>query len=230
MIKLLRTHPRHLAGMDSTPSKSPHFPIHGPHEAPRFGRLLQEALDTEGGLLDPDKKATPRPHDSACRHFSSNEIHRSHRISTTDPAETDPPSKTGSVSPPSPRSSDYEPLIEEASRDFGVAKDLIRAVIRAESNFDPRAKSRSGAIGLMQLLPSTGRELGISNLYDPRDNIMGGTRYLAMLLGRYQGNLELALAAYNWGLGNVDKSPDRLPRETETYIQKVLKYRGILTA
>ena len=121
-------------------------------------------------------------------------------------------------------------MIEEASQNFGVEKALIRAVIKAESDFNPRAKSRSGAVGLMQLLPSTARELGVRDLYDPRDNIAGGTRYLAMLLDRYDGNLKSALAAYNWGPGNIEKTPDQLPRETEQYIQRVLRYLETLTA
>ncbi len=91
----------------------------------------------------------------------------------------------------------FEPFIEEASRAFEVRKDLIRAVIKAESDFNPAAKSRAGAVGLMQLLPSTARELGVRDLYDPRENILGGTRYLAMLLNRYEEDLELALSAYN---------------------------------
>jgi len=129
-----------------------------------------------------------------------------------------------------PDAETFEPFVEEASRAFEVRKDLIRAVIKAESDFNPAAKSRAGAVGLMQLLPSTAREMGVRDLYDPKENIFGGTRYLAMLLNRYEGNLELALSAYNWGPSNLEKGSGRLPRETEHYVQRVLGYLEALTA
>jgi soluble lytic murein transglycosylase-like protein len=122
------------------------------------------------------------------------------------------------------RRDDFDPLIKEASQKFGVRENLIRAVIKAESDFDPEAESSSGAVGLMQLLPSTAREVGVNDLYDPSENITGGTRYLSGLIDRYSGNLEMALAAYNWGLGNLARSPNRLPQETQDYVQRVLNY------
>jgi soluble lytic murein transglycosylase-like protein len=123
----------------------------------------------------------------------------------------------------------FENIIQEASQTFDVKRDLIRAVIRAESDFNPMAESRAGAVGLMQLLPSTARDMGVTNLYDPRENILGGTQYLGMLLERYEGNMEQALAAYNWGPGNLERAPDRLPQETRAYIQRVLSYLETLT-
>ena len=112
-------------------------------------------------------------------------------------------------------------FIEKAARKYEVDPDLIRSVIKTESNFDPRATSPKGAMGLMQLMPETARDLGVKNAYDPQENIMGGTHYLKSLLERYDGKVDLALAAYNWGMGNVEKKPDRLPAETISYIDRV---------
>ncbi len=117
-------------------------------------------------------------------------------------------------------------VIEHASKVYDVDPELIRSVIRAESNFDANATSSKGAIGLMQLMPETAEELGVKNSYNPVENIMAGTRYLKSLLNRYDDNVELTLAAYNWGMGNVERHPDRLPEETRTYIARVNGYLG----
>lgn len=118
-------------------------------------------------------------------------------------------------------STGLDPIIQKASRQYGVDAALIRAVIKAESNFNPRAVSHAGAQGLMQLMPATARGLGVSNSFDPEQNVMGGTKFLKGLLDRYNGDLDAALAAYNWGPGNVDRRPDRLPRETRDYLSRV---------
>lgn len=114
-----------------------------------------------------------------------------------------------------------EPIIAKASRRYGVETGLIKAVIKAESNFNPTAVSSAGARGLMQLMPGTARSLGVNDSFDPEQNVMAGTRFLRDLLDRYNGNVDSALAAYNWGPGNVDRRPDRLPRETQNYLVRV---------
>ena len=119
------------------------------------------------------------------------------------------------------RDQGYDDMIEQASQKHGVEPALIKAVIAAESGGNPNALSPAGAQGMMQLMPRTAAELGVINPFDPVENIMAGTRYLRQLLDRYLGNTRLALAAYNWGMGNLEKRPDAMPKETKNYIIKV---------
>lgn len=118
-------------------------------------------------------------------------------------------------------------IINRASRAHDLDPALVKAVIRAESDFDPKAVSHVGASGLMQLMPGTARDLGVSDPFDPEQNVMGGTRYLRQMLDRYDGDLDSALAAYNWGPGNFDRNNrnlTRLPEETRTYIARIRRF------
>lgn len=112
-------------------------------------------------------------------------------------------------------------LIGRASRRYGVDAGLIKAVVHAESNFKPTAVSPAGAQGLMQLMPSTAAGLGVTEPFDPEQNVMAGTRFLKDLLNRYGGDLDKTLAAYNWGPGNLSRGNGHLPRETRDYLVKV---------
>jgi len=117
---------------------------------------------------------------------------------------------------------EYAALIHDAAAKYALDPDLIRSVVAVESDFRADAVSPVGAQGLMQLMPETARELGVSDSFDPQQNIDAGSRYLAGLLKRYHGQLPLALAAYNWGMGNVERHPDRMPEETRQYIGRVM--------
>lgn len=126
---------------------------------------------------------------------------------------------------------ELEPVIARHSRAHRLHPALIRAVIKTESDFDPQAVSRAGAIGLMQLMPQTAVRLDVRDSYNPDENIGGGTKYLRQLLDRFNGNLPLALAAYNAGEHTVERYQGLPPiPETRQYVQKVLRYyRTFLT-
>jgi soluble lytic murein transglycosylase-like protein len=127
------------------------------------------------------------------------------------------------VSTGKPKGQEIDEIIQGAADQYGVDPSLIKAVIAVESNGNPQAVSPAGAQGLMQLMPKTAAELGVTDPFDSKQNIIAGTRYLSRLLDRYQGNQKLALAAYNWGMGNLEKNPEGLPRETRNYIVRVEK-------
>lgn len=119
----------------------------------------------------------------------------------------------------------YDDVIQEAARVNGIAFPLLKAVIHVESRFDPKAVSKKGALGLMQIMPENLELLQISDPFDPWENIMGGARYLRSMLDRFEGRLPLALAAYNAGPTAVERYQDIPPyKETEAYVDKVMKF------
>lgn len=129
----------------------------------------------------------------------------------------------------------YQAEIATAAREYGVDEAIVRAIIHAESAFNPNALSRVGAQGLMQLMPATARRFGVSDAFDATQNISGGVKYLAWLLKRFNGNLTLVAAGYNAGEGAVDKYSGVPPySETQRYVQRVGvladRYRGTLAA
>jgi soluble lytic murein transglycosylase-like protein len=166
--------------------------------------------------------------DSGVTHFSNVPVDGRYRLLLAAPREKDPaqaenwPAKAGI----------FEPIIERAARAQSVHPELVRAVIVVESAFNPRAVSPRGAVGLMQLLPATARRYGVSDPFDPEQNIVAGVHYLSDLLARYGNNLELTLAAYNAGEDAVERYGNTVPpfAETRHYVPTVLRiYRSLLT-
>lgn len=122
---------------------------------------------------------------------------------------------------------EYDHLIRRAATYHGVDPQLVRAVIHAESAFNPHAVSPKGAKGLMQLMPGTAQDMGVVNVFNPADNIWAGTKYLRHLLERFKGDTTLAVAAYNAGFANVDQYGGIPPfTETRHYVRRVLALRG----
>jgi len=129
------------------------------------------------------------------------------------------------------KSAEFDPFIEKAARSHGVRPELVRAVIVAESAFNPNAVSNRGAVGLMQLRPATAHRYGVANAFDPEQNIKAGVHYLRDLLTRYGNDLELTLAAYNAGEDAVERYGHSIPpfAETRHYVPTVLRiYRSLL--
>ncbi len=126
---------------------------------------------------------------------------------------------------PTEKTVDLDSIFEEASNKYGISVDLLKAVAKAESNFNPEATSHCGAMGIMQLMPSTAQSLGVKDAYDPYENIMGGAKLLSQLDKLYDGNVKLMLAGYNAGPGNVEKY-DGIPpfEETQNYVATVMRY------
>ncbi|WP_167631032.1 lytic transglycosylase domain-containing protein [Mariprofundus ferrooxydans] len=149
-------------------------------------------------------------------------------ISTPAKKDSEPPVistkeeiKQSGVVPGADTRAQYGPVITRAAAAFGLDPKLIEAVIQTESGFNAQAVSPVGAQGLMQLMPGTAADLGVKDAFDPEQNIQAGSKYLKQLMDRYHGDTGLALAAYNWGMGNLERNPERMPQETVNYVAKI---------
>jgi soluble lytic murein transglycosylase-like protein len=161
-------------------------------------------------------------------HFSNVPVDKRYRLLLATPVEAHarPPSAKWLA-----KSTLYDPMIERAARSAAVRPELVRAVIVVESAFNPRAVSKRGAQGLMQLQPATARRYGVSNAFDPEQNITAGAHYLRDLLARFGNDLELTLAAYNAGEDAVERYGRSIPpfSETRHYVPSVMRvYHALL--
>lgn len=184
------------------------------------------------GMLD-EQYANMLSHNNNPRGISMSiyrELERQEGKEVKIPAEMRPTLKTDFAYPKftsAPKSNPLDAIVKEASQTHQVDADLIRSVIQQESAGQKDAVSPVGAKGLMQLMDSTAKEVGVSNAFDPRQNVMGGTAYLKKLLNRFGGSEKLALAAYNAGPGNVEKFGGLPPfKETQNYVKSILSRRA----
>lgn len=138
---------------------------------------------------------------------------------------TEASASTKTTSASSMKTTKYDAYFKEAAQKYGVSESLLKGIAKAESNFNPNDVSSAGAIGVMQLMPATAKELGVTNAYDPRQNILGGAKCIKQKLKEFNGDVRLALAAYNAGSGAVKRNGG-VPSYCTTYVNKVLSYKA----
>jgi soluble lytic murein transglycosylase-like protein len=198
-------------GADSTFAQAP--PANGPSSA---GAASSQSLTSLIAQLSRQLRAIERTFMSALRDLATS----ARSVSTNTAAQA--PSSNGQTAQ-ARGSNPYDGLIRRTAARHDLDPALLSAVIKQESGFDPSAHSSAGAMGLMQLMPDTAKSLGVTNAYDPAQNVEGGATMLRGLIDRYGGRLDLALAAYNAGSGAVDKYHGVPPfRETRSYVQSIL--------
>ncbi len=174
--------------------------------APQKGLKLIEVIRS-------DKRSAPKASGKADRPAKEKQA--------SSAAQNAPKAVGGAPQPTDGRDSLYDAYISEAAGIYGIPAPFIRAVIKIESNFNPRAVSRAGAMGLMQLMPATAEHMRVEDPFDPRQNIMGGTRYLRRLSDRYDGDINLVLSGYHAGPGNVEKAGGIPFEKTQQYVRNV---------
>ncbi len=203
-----------LGSLRSTDSSSA---AQAPSSSNLFQTLLNEVLST---VSQSNPALTPNAGLGALATIMNSNLMSSPSISYN-PVPTSYRPTNGTVN--MDQNGDYNDIIKEAANKYQVPEKLIRSVIQQESGYNPNAISSAGASGLMQLMPKTASSLGVNNIMDPYDNIMGGTKYLKSMMTKYNGNIELTLASYNAGPGNVDKYNGIPPfKETQNYVKKVM--------
>lgn len=139
-------------------------------------------------------------------------------------SKTTSTAKKTTISADSMKKTKYNAYFEKAAKRYGVSESLLKAIAKAESNFNAKDVSSAGAIGVMQLMPSTAKSLGVKDPYDPEENIMGGAKCIKQKLKEFNGNVRLALAAYNAGSGAVKRNGG-VPSYCKSYVSKVLSYK-----
>lgn len=181
--------------------------------------------DTGGASMANNSVAFPASKDTAIKPSSAKTLRR--RFSTSSGIRQSAGYRSSPKSLANYRSKNIHQTIEKAAQKYGVAPEIVHSIVKAESNYQSNAVSSAGAIGLMQLMPDTAKEMGVTNPYDVRQNIEGGTKYLKKMLDTFGGDLKKALQAYNAGPGTVMRYNGEVPYpETKAYVKRVMTLAG----
>lgn len=189
-----------------------------------FNNMLEEIIETQsqnGSLLGSISNTESLRYNGYNELFKPSSLTHLLAAKSSQSIHPSPTPPTGSTN--ASYNGKYEAIIKEAAQKYNLPERLIFSVIKHESNFNANSVSHAGARGLMQLMPGTAKFLGVTNSFDPQDNINGGAKYLRQMLNQFNGSMELAVAAYNAGPGNVKKYGGIPPfKETQNYVKKVL--------
>ena len=191
-----------------------------------FGDMMKEKVESEkaeaSDIAEAEKDTETSDNGIIYTNPETGETYKYIDIAAKTASASERSSATTSAA--SMKTTKYDSYFKDAAKKYNVSESLLKAVARAESNFNANDVSSAGAIGVMQLMPSTAEGLGVSNPYDARQNIMGGAKYIAQKLKEFNGNVRLALAAYNAGSGAVRRAGG-VPSYARSYVNKVLSYK-----
>ncbi|MGL4388561.1 MAG: lytic transglycosylase domain-containing protein [Brevinema sp.] len=225
-IKNIEGRIQEIQNITKTKTPKTEKPSETPKNTEKFSDILKEVMDSKSSSTLDIMSDSSANNSSISNNLLNNKIDNlisEFKKNGVMPTTTPTPLPKNMIDSSNPGT--WDQIIKKAGSEFDIDERLIHAVIQAESAYNPQAVSRVGAQGLMQLMPNTAKELGVTDSFNPEQNIIGGTKYLREMLNYYKGDLTKTLAAYNAGPDAVDRSNGIPPyRETQEYVPKVLNY------